>query len=162
MTTQESSNLATIYTTSKEDQVHPSARHTQAINPDSWNADNRYGVWLLLWEVRESLKSSISACSQDRTRGERGKKLNEREHYTETWDDLPFIACVMAFWLISIAPWQSRLDHVRQEDPPVQRGRGTDDGSMMSTQKWGGNWSFPLPHFSFDYKTIGFPWWYSG
>ena len=36
------------------------------------------------------MKSSISACSQDKNICERGKKLGERGHYTKTWDELPY------------------------------------------------------------------------
>ena len=39
-----------------------------------------------------------------------------------------------------------------QENSPAQPGGGADDGSMMSIQER--QRSFPLPHFSFNYKTV--------
>ena len=46
----------------------------------------------MLHEVRESLKRIISACSQDRNIGEKGKKPSESGYYTEIWDELPYFS----------------------------------------------------------------------
>ena len=49
--------------------------------------------------------------------------------------------------------WGPSLITQGQENDPVQPGRGTNDGSVTSTQERQRR-SFPPPHFSFDYEIV--------
>ena len=52
------------------------------------------------------MKSSISACSQDRNTGEKGKKVGERGHYTKTRDELLCGGGVVTkLCLTLVTPW---------------------------------------------------------
>ena len=48
----------------------------------------------------------------------KNKNIRKGWHYIETWNDLSFLAYVTTFLFISIAPWQSWLDHVGTTPPP--------------------------------------------
>ena len=73
------------------------------------------------WNKTHILPSDLSKLMIPRTcssRRNKNKNIRKGWHYTETWDDLPFLTYVTTFLLISIVPWQSCLDPVGTRKPP--------------------------------------------
>ena len=75
-------------------------------------------------------------------------------HYTETWDDLLYFSLCCHFLLISIAPWQSWLDHAgtRKIPPPdMEEELMMEAKHLLKTEEEGG---LPFAQLSLDCKTV--------